>query len=94
MHWSNADVTISFPGGPDEELKVWQWLNEIVQAAQQAEPPPPNRDLIVYLAFKCCADDHNASPPTADHKEFLRRAVRAGRMEQWSIVAYELDHDV
>ena len=94
MHWSNVDVTISFPGGPEEEQKVWRWLSEIVQLAHQAQPAPPNVDLIIYLAFKCCANDHSNSPDPGDHKEYLRRAVRAARQVQWSIVAYELDHDV
>ena len=95
-HWSNEEVTIKFfPSGVEETQKVWKWLNEIVQLAQQAEPPPPNLDLIIFLAFKCCSDDHiPGSPPQEAHKQHLRDAVKAARQDQWSIVAYELDHDV
>ena len=96
-HWSNEDVTIKFfPLGVEEMQPVWRWLNEIVQLAEQADPPPPNIDLIIYLAFKCCADCHPepGDKPDAAHKIALRAAVTAARQFQWSIVAFELDHDV
>ena len=90
MHWSNETVQIVFPGGVVESKKVWQWLDEIVQRAHQAHPP--NIDLIIHLAIKCCADDHNGNVPGHDAK--LSAAVIAARDGLWSIVAYELDHDV
>jgi len=95
--WSNEDVKITFfPSGVEEEQPVWRWLNEIVQLAQQVEPPPPNIDLIIYLAFKCCADCHPepGQKGVLPHKASLSAAVTAARQFQWSIVAFELDHDV
>lgn len=96
-HWSNEDVTIKFfPSGVEETQKVWRWLEEIVQSAHVAEPPPPNIDLIIFLALKCCADCHPkpGDKDLDDHKIALRAAVTAARNQQWSIVAFELDHDV
>jgi hypothetical protein len=91
-HWSNEEVKIEFPPGVTDKKKVWRWLREIVQMAHEAEPPAPNADLIIYLAFKCCADDHNG--PVTDHKDKLTAAYIAARGGQWNVVTYELDHDV
>jgi hypothetical protein len=93
MHWSNEKVEIEIQPGVMAKKEVWKWLREIVQQAQQAEPPCPNIDLIIYLAFKCCANDHGQQP-VGDHDLKLTAAVLAAQDGLWSIVAYELDHDV
>lgn len=77
---------------PPDGRPAWQILNEIVFRAHGAAPV--NIDLIVWLAFKCAANDHAHHPhPFPLNDLHVINALNAAKIGQWGVVERELDHD-